>query len=163
MNRFLITGLGVAVVGLSVAFAQTPPPAAPPADSPALAAAKRAIDQGNAQWSEGWKKGDAAMVAAIFAQDGVMLSPSGKMFKGPDQIRERQKVAMGGVDPGVKVTVTTTKVWLDGDTAYETGKYKYEYTEKGKPGVDEGQYVTAWKHQKDGSWKLIMDVGLPKE
>ncbi|MGH9820073.1 MAG: YybH family protein, partial [Pyrinomonadaceae bacterium] len=107
-------------------------------------------------------KGDAAMVAAVFAEDGVQLAGSGKIIKGRQQIMERQKAAMQGADPGVKVSVTTINVWVDGDTAYETGKYKYEYTEKGKPGTDEGQYVTIWKRQNDGSWKLTMDMGVPK-
>jgi ketosteroid isomerase-like protein len=49
------------------------------------------------------------------------------------------------------------------DTAYETGKYKYAYTEKGKPGVDEGRYVTVWKKQKDGAWKLAMDMAVPPD
>lgn len=132
-------------------------------DSAKLQEVRQAIDKGNAQWAEGWKKGDAKMVAAIFAEDGVQLSSTGKVIKGRQQIQERQKAAMQGVDPGVKVTVTTTKVWLVGDIAYETGKYKYEYVEKGKPSMDEGKYVTAWQKQKDGSWKLIMDMGVPND
>lgn len=133
----------------------------PPTD--ALAQVRSAIDKGNAEWSAGWKDGDAARVAAIFAEDGVQLAGSGKIIKGREQIRDRQKGAMQGADPGVRVTITTVNVWLDGDTAYETGKYKYEYTEKGKPGKDEGRYVTIWKHQKDGSWKLSMDMGVPQD
>ena len=27
--------------------------------------------------------------------------------------------------------------------------------------IDEGQYVTVWKRQLDGSWKLSMDMGVP--
>lgn len=129
----------------------------------ALAEAKSAIEKGNAQWSEGWFKRDAAMVSAIFAEDGVQLALSGKVFKGRQQITERLKAAMEGADPGVKVTVTTVDVWVDGDTAYETGKYKYEYVEKGKPGVDEGRYVTVWRKQKDGAWKLAMDMAVPPD
>jgi uncharacterized protein (TIGR02246 family) len=159
MHR-IFAGLIVALAALSIAFAQTE---GRTAESEALAAVRRAIDKGNAQWSEGWLKGDAAMVAAIFTEDGVQLSTTGKVIKGREQIRERQKVAMASADPGVKVTVTTTHVWLDGDTAYEVGRYKYEYTEKGKPGKDEGRYVTAWKRQADGSWKLTMDMALPPE
>lgn len=123
---------------------------------------RRAIDAGNKQWSDGWLKRDAAMVAAIFASDGVQLTMSGKVIKGPADIRERQRAAMESVDPGVKVTVTTTNVWLDGDTAYETGTYKYEYVEKGKPSVDAGRYVTTWQYQKDGTWKLTMDMAVPQ-
>lgn len=159
---FMGMGVAVLIVAASMASAQTKTESAAPKAPDALAAVRSAIDKGNAQWSEGWRKGDAAMVAALFAEDGVQLASSGKVIKGPQQIRERQKAAMQGADPGVKVTVTTTNVWLDGDTAYETGKYKYEYTEKGKPGTDEGQYVTVWKRQKDGSWKLSMDMPVPK-
>jgi uncharacterized protein (TIGR02246 family) len=156
-------GIGVAVMLVSIAIAQNKNQTAVSGASETLADVRRAIDKGNAQWSEGWAKGDAAMVAAIFAADGVQLASSGKIIKGPQQIMERQKTAMQGADPGVRVTVTTLNVWLDGDTAYETGKYKYEYTEKGKPGTDQGRYVTIWKRQKDGSWKLAMDMGVPPE
>lgn len=162
MNRRL-GGPRIAFVILSVAFAHAEGQTASPPESETLAAVRRAIDKGNAEWSEGWAKGDAAMVAAIFADDGVQLGSSGKLIKGRRQIQERQSAAMQGADAGVKVTVTTVNVWLDGDTAYETGRYKYEYTEKGKPGTDEGRYVTIWKRQRDGSWKLSMDIGLPKE
>jgi len=124
--------------------------------------AQAAIDKGNAQWVEGWRDGDAAKVAAIFAPGGVQLSGSGKIIRGPKEIMARQKAGMAGADPGVKVTVTTTKIWLDGTTAYEAGKYKYEYTVKGVPGTDEGKYVTIWKRQKNGDWKLAMDMGVPE-
>lgn len=162
MKRVLV-GLCVAVMVGSLVVAQTNKQTAAPGASEALADVRRAIDKGNRQWIEGWAKGDAAIVAAIFAEDGVQLSGSGQIFKGPQQILERQKAAMQSVDPGVKVTVTTLNVWLDGDTAYETGTYKYEYKEKGKPGLDEGRYVTIWKRQKDGAWKLSMDMGVPQK
>src|SRR4030095_12796597 len=113
---------------------------------------KRAIDKGNAQWSEGWAKSDSNMVAAIFAEDGVWLVGGGVLVKGGEQIATRLKTAMQDLDPGVKVIVTTTDVWLDGDTAYETGKYQYIYTEKGKAGTYQGRYVTCWKRQTGGSW-----------
>jgi uncharacterized protein (TIGR02246 family) len=124
--------------------------------------AKAAIAKGNAQWSEGWAKGDASLVAAVFADDGVQLAKGGKIIKGRDAIAARQAAAMKGADPGVKVSVITLDVWVDGDLAYETGSYKYEYTVKGKAGTDEGKYVTIWKRQKDGSWKLKMDMGVPQ-
>jgi uncharacterized protein (TIGR02246 family) len=155
--------IGVAVMTVSIVFAQTQNQPALPSASEAWTDVRRAIDKGNAQWSEGWAKGAPAMVAAIFADDGVQLAGNGKIFKGPQQISEHQKAAMQGVDPGVKVTVTTVTVWLHDDTAYETGKYKYEYKVKGKPARDEGRYVTIWKRQKDGSWKLAMDMGVPEK
>src|SRR5437667_2554980 len=129
MRRILVL-IVLAVVALSDASGQSKNQPAPNAASSALAAeAREAINKGNAQWIEGWKKSDAALVASIFADDGVQLAGSGKIIKGREEIRARQKAAMDGADPGVKVTVTTLNVWVDGNTAYETGKYKYEYTE----------------------------------
>jgi uncharacterized protein (TIGR02246 family) len=144
-------------------FSQTKNPSAvPEAASETYAEAKRAIDKGNAQWIEAWEKGDPEMLAAIFTEDGVMLSQGGRVFKGRQQIFERQREAMQSVTRPIKVSVVTIKIWVDGDTAYETGNYKYEYTEKGKPTREEGRYVTMWKRQGDGSWKLSMDMAVPE-
>jgi uncharacterized protein (TIGR02246 family) len=127
-----------------------------------LSEARKAIDNGNAQWVDAWDKADASLLAGLFAPDGVLLGRNGKVFKGPQQILERQKTAMESAGKGVKATVTTVDLWLDGDTAYETGKYSYKYQEKGQPVTEEGRYVTIWKRQSDGSWKIIMDMGVPK-
>ncbi|HVG34843.1 MAG TPA: nuclear transport factor 2 family protein [Pyrinomonadaceae bacterium] len=138
-----------------------PAAAAAPATD-ALAEVRRAIDKGNAQWIEGWAKKDPAMIAALFTEDGSLLSRGGRIIKGPAQIMERQRAAMQSVSGDVKVTVTTVDLWLEGETAYETGKYSYKYQEKGQPVTEEGRYVTIWKRQKDGSWKLFMDMGVPQ-
>ena len=134
-----------------------------PTPSGALAEARQAIDKGNAQWIEAWDKADASLLSRLFAEDGVLLGRNGKIFKGPQQIFERQKAVMEGAGKGVKATVTTVDLWLDGEMAYETGKYSYDYQEKGKPVNEAGRYVTIWKRQSDSSWKIIMDMGVPKE
>lgn len=131
-----------------------------------LAEARSAIDRGNALWADAWTKGDAAAVAALFAEDGKFLSSSGKIYKGHEQILNLYINAMKGIGTeikGMKVTVETTNVWLDGDMVYETGKYGYNYEENGKPTVEAGKYVTIWKKQKNGEWKLFMDMGVPKD
>ena len=128
----------------------------------ALKEARQAIDKGNAQWIEAWDKADASLIAKLFAEDGVLLGRNGKFFKGPEQIFQRQKTVMEGAGKGVKATVTTVDLWLDGETAYETGTYSYKYQEKGKLVTEEGRYVTIWKRQSDGSWKIVTDMGVPK-
>jgi uncharacterized protein (TIGR02246 family) len=156
--KMKIVSTGISAIAIaSAVFAQTPSPILTQATPDSLAEVRRAIDKGNTQWSEGWLKGDAGLVAAIFAEDGVQLAGSGKIFKGPKQIAEHQKTAIQNADPGVKVTVTTTLVWLDGDTAYETGKYKYEYTEKGKPGKDKAVTSRFGSARKMvlGNWRWI--------
>ena len=162
MKRFLF-GTISALLASHSALSQTKSPLpVPEAASETYAEAKRAIDKGNAQWIAAWEKGDPEMVAAIFTDDAVMLSQGGRVFKGRQQIFERQKEAMQSVTRPIKVSVITVKIWLDGDAAYETGKYKDQYTEKGKPVTEAGRYVTMWKRQSDGSWKLSMDMAVPE-
>jgi len=159
-NLFLIATL----IAASCLFVRAEPEskAITPTPSAALVAARQAIDKGNAQWIEAWDKADASLVASLFAKDGVLLGRNGKFFKGPEQILQRQKPVMEKAGKGVKVTVTTVDLWLDGDTAYETGTYSYKYQEAGKPVNEEGRYVTIWKRQSDGSWKIASDMGVPK-
>ena len=133
-----------------------------PAPSAALTEARQGIDKGNAQWIEAWDRADSTLIASLFADDGVMLGRNGKFFKGPKEIFERMKTVMEAAGKGVKATVTTVDLWLDGDIAYETGKYSYTSVEKGQPVTDEGRYVTIWKRRTDASWKIIMDMGVPK-
>jgi len=133
-----------------------------PVPTAALTEVREAIDRGNAQWVDAWDKGDASRIAALFVPDGVLLGRNGKVFKGPKQIFERQKTVVESASKGVKTTVTTVDLWLDGDTAYETGKYSYEYQENGQPVTEQGRYVTIWKRQTDGSWKIISDMGVPE-
>jgi uncharacterized protein (TIGR02246 family) len=133
-----------------------------PAQSGALVEARKAIDKGNAQWIDAWDKADASLIAGLFAADGVLLGRNGKSFKGPNQILERMKTVMNAAGKGVKATVTTVDLWLDGEIAYETGKYSYTSQEKGQPVTDEGRYVTIWRWQSDGSWKIVADMGVPK-
>jgi len=127
-----------------------------------LTEAHEAIDKGNGQWIDAWDKADASLIAGLFAPDGIMLGRNGKLFKGPQQVLEHMKPVMESAGKGVKAVVTTVDLWLDGETAYETGKFSYTFQEKGKPVTEDGRYVTIWKRQNDGSWKIIMDMGVPK-
>ena len=156
MRRIILLLIAVCSTGLGQSENKNASPAA------VLTEARKAIDNGNAQWVDAWDKADASLIAGLFAPEGILLGRNGKFFKGPDQIFQRQKTIMEGAGKGVKATVTTVDLWLDGDTAYETGKYSYKYQEKGQPITEEGRYVTIWKRQSDGSWKIIMDMGVPK-
>jgi len=47
-----------------------------------------------------------------------------------------------------------------GDLGYTYGTYEFHSKDKvGKPAVDYGKYTSIWKHQKDGSWKVVLDMG----
>ena len=47
-----------------------------------------------------------------------------------------------------------------GDLGYTYGNYEFHSKDKdGKPAIDYGKYTSIWKQQKDGSWKVVLDMG----
>jgi ketosteroid isomerase-like protein len=47
-----------------------------------------------------------------------------------------------------------------GDIGYTYGTFEFHSTDKdGKRTVDYGKYTSIWKLQKDGSWKVVLDMG----
>ena len=125
---------------------------------------RRAIDAGNAVWVAAWAKGDAAMLPGTFTTDGKELVAGGKVYKGRKQILELMRDSMQKRGGKAKLTVTTTDVWLDGNTAYETGTAVYEFTIDGQPKTLERRYFTIWKRKsKRGAWKIYSNTGIAKE
>lgn len=125
---------------------------------------RRAMDAGNAVWVEAWAKGDATMLPDTFTADGKELVAGGKVYKGRQQILALMQETMQKRGGKAKLTVTTTDVWLDGNTAYETGTAAYEFTVGGQPQKLERRYFTIWKRQsKRGVWKIYSNTGVAKQ
>lgn len=60
--------------------------------------------------------------------------------------------------------LTWTPIYADmsvsGDLGYTYGTYEFRSKDKdGKDVVEPGKYASIWKKQKDGSWKVVMDMG----
>lgn len=103
--------------------------------------------------SEGW--------VSWFAADGAMIVQGVGEVSGRDAIR----AAVQGLDaPGV--SLTWEPQWADiadsGDLGWTRGTYTSESPgPDGEVARDEGLYVSIWRLQPDGSWKVVMDLGNP--
>jgi ketosteroid isomerase-like protein len=91
-----------------------------------------------------------------FAEDGVEVVDGGGF---------NTKDAMSKQPPwpeGTSLTWTPVKadMSVSGDLGYTYGNYVYTAKDKdGKVVVNYGKYTSIWKKQKDGQWKVIVDVG----
>lgn len=95
---------------------------------------------------------------SYFAEDGYDLPNGGEILQGKENIRK----GIGPWGPDFKLTWTPVKAEMaaSGDLGYTFGNYVA--TSKGKDGKEVksyGKYVTIWKKQADGSWKVAMDTG----
>ena len=124
---------------------------------------RSAIDRGNAGYIEAWKKRDADAFAALFAQDGAMLPARGGLVMGRARIKDRMAQVMKkvGMREGV---ITTRRVFIIGDLAYETGSWKFTFVDtSGTAEPDSGQYVEVWRRVGKREWKMYRDIGVPKD
>ncbi|HLZ42824.1 MAG TPA: DUF4440 domain-containing protein [Candidatus Sulfotelmatobacter sp.] len=47
-----------------------------------------------------------------------------------------------------------------GDLGYTFGTFEFQSQDKeGKSSIQRGKYTSIWKVQKDGSWKVVLDMG----
>ena len=136
--------------------AESPGTLATPATDPA--AVRRVIDSVNAVVVEALTKEDAATQSALYAPDGMVMMSSMPAWKGKADIETKLKEMYDGWDfKDVKLTVQDVDV--AGDLAVETGTYSMTMVPKGaKAMADNGKYITVWKRQPDGSWKVYRDI-----
>lgn len=91
-----------------------------------------------------------------FAEDGVEVVDGGG-FDTKDVMRKQTPWR-----EGTTLTWTPVKAEMSasGDLGYTYGNYIYTTKNKeGKLVINYGKYTSIWKKQKDGQWKVVVDVG----
>ena len=98
-------------------------------------------------------QGDAAGMADLYTDNGMLL-PTGSDF-----VKGKQAIAafwQGAMDMGIKnAKLDTVEVEQHGDTAIQVGQYTLSSADDQV--MDAGKYVVIWKHE-DGTWKMHRDI-----
>ena len=108
-------------------------------------------------WFTHYNAGDADGVAALYAEDGVVLAPGAPAVVGRAAIRDfiasdiATSKAAGVTLNGNEVT----DVGVAGDMAWKTGTFSV--TDASGATVDKGKYVTI-DRRVDGKWLIIRDT-----
>ena len=148
---------GTAAIGW--ARQQAPAPAAPTAS---LADVRKWIEKGNAEWVDGFRRADAAPIASSFAEDAVNVAADGTYDRGREAILSRMTAYLKTTGPASEARVDIGDLVVDGDLAYEWGRADGRFSGKtGGPTRRTGRYLTCWKRQADGSWKIFRNNSLP--
>lgn len=124
-----------------------------------MARDETAIREASAGWSKAAQSKDLEKSLTFFADDAIMLSPRSPAVKGKENIRKEweQTLALPGV--GLSFTAERVEVACSGDLAWEQGTHEFATSDKkGKTTTERGAYVTAWKKQPDGAWKVVADI-----
>lgn len=153
--------LGAAITVLAGCTTKAPQTETKGADAAAMTpdasaddAALRAVEK---QWFDLYNKGDAAGVANLYADDGMILAPSQPAAVGRAAI---EAFLVKDIASSKAANLTDdfgdiNGVGVSGDIAWVSGVYSN--TDKAGKKVDTGKYTTVFK-RAGSEWKIIRDT-----
>lgn len=132
--------------------------AAMAAAQPEVAALMRLDEEFCASFQE---KGVAGWLA-YWAEDAIVFPPRGPILRGKVEAVRYYKALFGSRPGALRWKPAGGDVSASGDLGFTFGTWV-----SSRPGADAklvtttGKYFTTWKKQRDGSWKIVADIGQP--
>ena len=116
-----------------------------------------------AQWMKDYQSKNVSALADQYSDDGAIAGPGDPLAT---SAAERRKALTGLTsDPNFALTFASDRILVaqSGDLASSRGHYSLTMTDKAtnKPVTSEGNYLTVFKKQDDGSWKAVEDFITP--
>ncbi len=151
-NRPLLPG--IAALLAVAACAPRPQPTA----TTDVAAVRQYIEAANAKFLDAMKRGDSTAAMANYADDAILMMPNTEAWRGRAGMSTGFATFLSQMSLK-EGAATTQDVMVGGDLAVETGTFEWTLQPKtGKEIKDKGKYLTVWKRQPDGSWKIVRDI-----
>ena len=117
---------------------------------------RRTVERLNLEFGEGFRRGDALAVAALYTDDAALLPPNSEIVQGRQGIEGYWRKA---IQNGLKALVmTTVELSVSGDTFHVIGDYTAKISDKGqKLHEEKGKYIIIGKRTATG-WKAHRDI-----
>ena len=139
MRRWLVC---LVVAGLSIGCASTAN----------VAQEKDTLMRLDREWSASVK--DTEKFLSYFAPDAAIYAPGMARVSGTTAIREAWTQMSSAPGFALEFAPTSVDVSSSGELGYTTGTYKGSMA----GATENGKYVTVWKKQADGNWKVLHDI-----
>jgi len=96
---------------------------------------------------------------SFFTQDGINLAGGAPPEQGHEAIRPGIAELFGGPGFALSWSASAADVSASGDLGYTIGSYEITSNDAaGNPQTLPGKYLTVWKKQLDGQWKVAVDA-----
>lgn len=119
-----------------------------------LDAERQALMQADAAWFASHEKIDEFV--SFLADDAIFMPSGAPLARGAD-IRASWEELLSLPGFGLEWRPASAHVAQAGDLGYTVGTYELTVRPEGAAVVTVGKYVTLWKKQADGSWKVAVD------
>jgi ketosteroid isomerase-like protein len=111
------------------------------------------VDAERKFYQTGQEQGTRAAFLAFLADDGLVFRPG--PVNGKEAWSKREETGLDLVwEPTFAVMARS------GDFGYDTGPSKWRESKKEGKFSGHGHFISVWKKQKDGSWKVALDCGI---
>jgi ketosteroid isomerase-like protein len=153
MNRFALMLSCV----LALSCQASAPPSEPAPDPTELMTADLAFAKATAERGvDGWLE--------YFAEDGAMLPAGQPIIRGHQAIRDLMSPAFEAEGFELHWEPIEADIAASSDLGYTIGRYERTITAAdGNRQTTVGKYVSIWKRQEDGTWKVVVDLGTPDQ
>jgi ketosteroid isomerase-like protein len=119
----------------------------------ATEAARAMVEAEKRFYYTGQVQGIRAAFLAFLADDGIIFRPG--PVNGKEAWTKREETGLDLVwEPNFAMMARS------GDFGYDTGPSKWRTSKTDEKFAGHGYFVSIWKKQKDGSWKVALDCGI---
>jgi len=141
----VVTGLVFLVASAGAALGQT------------KGTAEDAILAADVAWLEVYQAKDLAKSVAFCDEEASMLAPNAPIATGKDAIAKL--IASDFANDEITWQANKVGIARSGDLGYTSGTTENSFKDgSGKTIHNKGKYLTVWKKQADGSWKVLYDM-----
>ena len=111
------------------------------------------------QWYQDFAARDVARLTAYHASDGVVADPHG-LVTGTSAIQAMWQAAAADRSTTMRGDILRVEISESRDLAYILGRYITTEVDSGTQRLksDTGTYVSIYRKQRDGSWKIAVDI-----
>ena len=146
LNRIL----PCALIACAPTFAQSPNASASP---------EAAIQAADRDWARVFAAKDLDQSVNACAETASVLAPNAPKASGRAAIRQVFAGLFALPDLAVAWAPSEARVARSGELGYTSGAYQMSFkAPDGKTVSDHGKYATVWEKQKDGGWKVVLDI-----
>ena|SRR2546428_10847385 len=124
-----------------------------------IEAERTTLRDADMEWSKVTGDKNVEGFVGFLAANGTILPPNSSKLTGNEAIRKWMTDMIANPGFAINWQTATVEVSSSGDLGYTLGSYNFTMNDaQGKPTTDKGKYVTVWKKQAGGKWKVVADI-----
>jgi len=154
MKSLLVVTVGLAL-GAGPLAAQTAGKAGPAA-KPSSGTMASGFSKAARDFEAAVSRGDAAGLAMLYTEDGLLMPPNTPGVTGRAAIQEFFKGMFAAGARSLKLTQSAAIG--SGSNGYEVGTYEFDLGPASGPIHDKGKYIVGFRRGADGRWLIAHDI-----